>query len=377
MSFLNIYNNFDKAKTDKLLDSQFIYNSGIFLHPKETYLQVSNTNFDVNFAGDYKVEIVNCEETILLDITDKVYIVEAQDYNGIYQIAFEITPINVDFYFDDLFLKFTHLGSERVYYTNSFCLTAETEKTTFRLDYKTYDLNSVFSDYYSSIRVSGYYNSIIPKEDTQIYTEINGNIRKSRTILSVEKVYSIDRLNEHVINELHNAINSDLVYFNGVRFTSSEPVSVDERKGKSNLFSASIKGQFDETDTFEDFYQIAPPLEIIELIPFGKYSLASIPSDGRVTFNRLIAYVSGSVRLYDHNTDALLNTLSITVSGDYFTFALPILPLGKYYILFDEGVIKDNLNQTKGITSKEDYVFEILTPQYNPDNYNNSDYFAI
>ena len=127
-SFLRLKTDFSKAKSDMMVDSEYFFNWGICLHPLETYLQTTNSDTSIAFNESYKVELINCKGDILKDITEKVYIHEFQDNNGIYQISYEILPIQEDFYFERLYLKFTHTTSDLVLYSNSFYLTDEREK---------------------------------------------------------------------------------------------------------------------------------------------------------------------------------------------------------------------------------------------------------
>lgn len=379
-SFLKLNTDFQDSKFDRMIESDHFYNGGVCLHPEEKYLQITNSKVNIAFDDSYKVEIIDCNETVFLDITDKVYIVEFQDNNGIYQIAYEIAPINQDFYYQKVFLKFTHLDSALRLYSTDFILTAETEKTSFRLDYKSYGIyngtNYVLADFYQSIRISGYYDLVTGKEDSKVYQEINGNIRKSRIIQSFENNYKIDRINSFVYTRLFNALNNEVLYINGEKATVTDDLTSSERIGKTNIFPAEFKSQINEDETFVDTYQIASQLEIIQLTPLGNYTLVSIPTTGVADFNSVISYGSGYLRLYDYDTDVLLNTIAININSTDFDFTMPILPVGNYYFNFDDGLIFNNLGLTTNISDKETWKFSIQAGQYNKTQYNNSQYFT-
>jgi hypothetical protein len=378
-SFLRLNQNFATAKYDEMHESEYFYNGGICLHPLERYLQTTNSLTDIAFDDSYKVELVNCKEDVIKDITNRVFITEFQDNNGIYQISFEIAPLNEDFYYDALYLKFTHLNSSLRLYSNKFIVTAEEQKNSFRLDYKSYSVykgtNYVLADYYQSIRLLGFFNGISEKKDSKLYTEINGKIRKSRIIQSFEHDYNIEYVNTFVYERLCVALENDLVYLNGTFIEILDDVSAGERIGKSNLFEANFKVQFDKTQTYEDIYQIAPPLIITELLPLGDYTLASVPTTGKATFNNDIVYVSGKLKLYDYNTDILLNEINITIANNYFEFTMPILDNGEYYFLFDN-LINDVLLQTISGTDKEQWKFNISAGDYNNTQYKTTQYFT-
>lgn len=378
-SFLRLNTDFATAKSDVMQESEYFYNGGICLHPLEKYLQITNSPTDIAFDDSYKVELINCSEQVIKDITDIVFITEFQDNNGIYQISFEIAPLNEDFYYEELYLKFTHLDSALRLYSNGFIVTAQEEKNSFRLDYKSYSVyrgtNYVLADYYQSIRLLGYYNGISENKDSRLYTDINGRIRKSRIIQSFEHDYNIEYVNAFVYERLCVALENNLVYLNGTFIEVLDDVSAGERIGKSNLFEANFKVQLDNSQTYEDAYQIAPALSIIELMPLGNYTLASIPTIGKATFNNDIVYVSGKIKLYDYNTDILLNELDITLTDNYFEFVMPILANGDYYFLFDS-LIEDNLLQTISVSDKEQWKFKIGIADFLGTDFNNLDFFT-
>lgn len=378
-SFLRLKYNFNEAKSDMMIESEYFYNGGICLHPSETYLQITNSNTSIAFDESYKVELINCSGSVVKDITSKVYIHEFQDNNGIYQIAFEILPILEDFYFERLYLKFTHTTSELILYSNGFFLTAEREKETFRLDYKSYreykGTNYVLADYYQSIRLLGYYNGVTETKDSKVYTEINGKIRKSRVIQSFEYAYNLEDVDTFTYKRLAVALENDLVYINGVKAEVLETLTASERKEKANIFDCNFSTQLDYSEIYTDVFQIAPLFNYISLIPLGNYTLITIPTYGIAEFNYNISYVGGTLKLYDYDTDTLLNELSISITDDYFGFTMPILPNGTYYFLFDNLIISEYGNEIS-ITDKEIWKFKITNGDFLNTDFNNTDFFT-
>lgn len=377
-SFLRLNTDFNQAKSDMMVDSEYFYNGGVCLHPQETYLQTTNSKTSIAFDESYKVELINCSGSVLKDITSNVYIHEFQDNNGIYQISFEILPIEQDFYFERLYLKFTHTTSTLVLYSNGFFLTAETDKDTFRVDYKSYreykGTNYVLADFYQSIRLFGYFNAIAEKKDSKVYTEVNGKIRKSRVIQSFEYTFDLEDVNTNVYKSLAVALESDLVYINGLKAEILETLTADERKGKSNIFDANFKCQLDEDEVYLDTFQIAPQIGFTELIPLGLYTLSSIPLVGKLAFNYNIAFGSGTLKLYDYDTDTLLNSIVINVDVNYFDFTMPILPNGNYYFLFDSNLVTSV--EEISITDKEVWKFSITDGEFDSTEFNNDEFLV-
>ena len=135
-SFLRLVTDFSVAKGEMMVSSQYIYKDTIVISPTNKFLQISNSLTSIAFDDSYIVELVDCADNAMLDITNKIYINEFQDINGIYQIAFEIAPIQTDFYNKNLFLRFKHTGSNLTLWSNPILVTDNVQ--TIRLDYKNY-----------------------------------------------------------------------------------------------------------------------------------------------------------------------------------------------------------------------------------------------
>ena len=292
-----------------------------------------------------------------------------------YHIAFTIMPIKEDFYYQSLYLQLSHNDSDLVVYSNAFFVTAEETKNTFRLDYKGFDVYdgthyNIFS-FYQSIRLFGFLETNTPKEDSQIYTQLNGVVRKSRVIKNIEKQYNLPLIDTNNIDAFYSAINSDVCYLNGVRVIPVQPPTIGERIGMTNLMPLTQLFSPIETDTFIDVPQIVAPLTIVSKTPLGNYTLATIPTTGQATFNFDIFNNGATIRLYDYDTDALLNTISIDSN---FEFTMPILPNGNYYILTN--IITDVNGQTVQVTSKEDWKFTIGAGDFDNTDFNTIDFFT-
>jgi len=286
-SFLRLKTSFAEAKFELLQDSEFVYKENIVLNPTKIYTQISNSASNIAFDDSYICELVDCSDNVVLDITDKVYINEFQSHEGVYQIAFEIAPIGEDFYFERLFLKFTHLDSELKLWSNPVLVTEQCK--TFRLEYKNYNYyqgtSYEIANIYQSIDLVGYIDLPNTKETTKIYTQLNGDIRQSRPIQAIEYLFNIDFIDSFTFTRLSTALNSELIYINGVRFIKSENVQSDAREGKANFFPTSFKGQFIETDTLDLGFQIAPQFDVIDYYPKGLYTLSIVDNEINLTFN--------------------------------------------------------------------------------------------
>ena len=87
-SFLRLVTDFSVAKSEMMANSQYVYKDTIVVSPTNKFLQISNSLTNIAFDDSYIVSLVDCSDNVVLDITDKIFINEFQDINGIYQIAF-------------------------------------------------------------------------------------------------------------------------------------------------------------------------------------------------------------------------------------------------------------------------------------------------
>ena len=377
-SFLRLKTSFAEAKFELLQDSEFAYKENIVLNPTKIYTQISNSKTSIAFDDSYICELVDCADNVVLDITDKVFINEFQDHKGIYQITFEIAPIGVDFYGEYLFLKFTHLDSDLKLWSNPVLVTEQCK--TFRLEYKNYNYyqgtSYEIANLYQSIDLVGYINLPSTKETTKIYTQLNGDIRQSRPIQAIEYLFNIDFIDSFTFTRLSTALNSELIYINGVRFIKSENVQSDERQGKSNYFTTSFKGQFNETDTLDLGYQILPAFTYVTLNPLGMFTTVTFPSGVNTdTMNLKIKSIS-NVKLWNFTNDAFIGNVPFnSIINNSFNIDLSSfgLSFGEYYITFDAVSI---YNQIFNLTDKNIYKFSIQNGHYNNTQYNNLQYFT-
>lgn len=405
-SFLRLLTDFSLAKSEIMIDSEFIYNAPICLHPQERYLQITNlyeiTNFDsVNLETpqeiadafkirvladggtfeayncllsilpyNYKVEIINCSGETLKDITTNIFIESFVDTFGVQQFAFEIQPIQDDFYFTECYLKISFENYDTILYSNGFYVTAEYENKTFRIDYKnvgyyqgiSYDV----ADYYQSIRLFGYFNQPSTKESVTIYTQLNGQVRRSRPIQGMEYKYNIDLIDTFTFERLSCALNSQIVYLNGKRFQTIDNVQSEERQGKSNMFATSFKGQFNYSDTYIDNNQLIEPFNYTELYPLSTYGQSNPPTTFKAEFNRLIESVE-YIELWNKSPNVKITDLTPTISGSDISGLLS-LGVGSYYILFK---VTSVYGEVIEVTDKNIWAFNVKLGDYSSTHYTN------
>ena len=404
-SFLRLLTDFSLAKSEIMIDSEFIYNAPICLHPQEKYLQITNFNnlgelvpynpetvvndFEDRVLSDggtfeayncllellqipFKAELIDCKENVLLDITDKVFYTSFNDINNAPQIAFEIQPIENDFYYEKCFLRLNFNDDNTSFYSNGFYVTAEDENKTFRIDYKNVGYYQGISydklDVYQSIRLFGYFNQPSTKEAVTIYTQLNGEVRRSRPIQAIEYKYNIDLIDTFTFERLSNALNSQIVYLNGNRFQTIDNVQSEERQGKSNMFATSFKGQFNFNDVYTDENQIAPIFNYISLYPLGNYSISNTPDRVKCIFNYNI-YNFEYIKLYDFYNDNLIKNYDLnSFLNNIFQSEDTFSEIGKYYVTFKCTSIKGDVLE---VNDKNIWNFTIQNPDYSSTHYTN------
>ena len=353
-SFLRLVTDFSVAKSELMVNSQYVNKDTIVVSPTNKFLQISNSNTSIAFDDSYIVELVDCNDNALLDITDKIFINEFQDINGIYQLAFEVAPIETDFYNKNVFFRFTHLDSDLIAWSNPVLVTDYVQ--TIRLDYRNYNYYQGISydraNYYQSIEIKAFYNLPSSKDNTKLTTLSNGDIRRGRTTQALEYSYTVESIDTFTFDRLMVALNSEVVYLNGVRFKVSENVQSDDRQGVTNQFSTTFKGQFEANDTYNAQYQILPAFTYVTLNPLGMFTTVTFPSGVNTdTMNLKIKSIS-NVKLWNFTNDAFIGNVPFnSIINNSFNIDLSSfgLSFGEYYITFDAVSI---YNQIFNLTDK-------------------------
>ena len=72
-SLIKLFPSFSDAKFDRLKDTQIYYSGGVCLLPSEKYLQETKSKVNINFGSSFKVEIIDCSEKVLADVTENIF----------------------------------------------------------------------------------------------------------------------------------------------------------------------------------------------------------------------------------------------------------------------------------------------------------------
>lgn len=349
----------------------------VILNPAEVYYQITDSNIDIVFNGNYKVYVANlCGENIL-EITSKVFIEEQTDSQGIKQIGFEIVNINQDFYFDNVILKFENTLNNQFWYSNPVLITAEIQGTRFEYT----SVNELFGIDYDkfnakmqSIRLNCRFNTLSNEITGSEYTNEIGNKVSSLSIITDNESYIFDKLDNYTYRVLSRILNHPIKYINGYRATNSVLPKDIEIYGRSNFGASDFKVSMNYNEKYNTILQVAEPLQLLSITPFGSYTLASVPSEIVLTFNHDIYIEYGNLILSSGLSGDLITFTNGIITNNIVTFDVSglILENATYYINISSGFISSYFGSFEGGF----FDFNVSEAEYEEDDYEGIDYFT-
>lgn len=346
----------------------------IRLETDKTYFQITNTKNGIAFDGNYTVFVVDCSGNELLDITNNVAIFEFIDNRGLPQIAFEITNIGVDFYMQEVSLRFRHSAVlSNVYYSNPILITNYQREFNTFFEYRSYKdfygtaYNKV--NKYQAISLHCYFDVNNAEESSKEYTSTDG-IRVTSNVIAtdLEKYIFEKGIDNFTYRRLNKLLTNSVIYINGNRMTNKVINQSDERIGDTNRFAQEfeIAVNYNETKDYE--YQLFEPLELIVKQPLG--TISTTPTEIIGTFNQAITKNTGNVYLYkDAVLFATFTQDDISVVGSVFTIDISTLTIDEadYYVLIDSGLLSAVTGNFEGISDSTVWTFSITGEEFNED----------
>jgi hypothetical protein len=321
ISPIRLKNSLEKALDLRLNQNAEIgYFDQVILKPNKFYYQITNSDVDIVFNGNYNVFVADLCGNNLLEITEKVFIEEQTDSKGIRQIGFEIVSIGEDFYYQELILKFVNTLNGQIWYSNPLLVTNDVQSTRFEytsinsfagFDYPKFtgkmqsiDLNCRFNTLSNEITGSEYVNEI-------------GNKVSSVSIMTDLESYIFDKLDNYTYRNLAYILNHPIKYLNGNRVTNSVLPKDIEITGLSNFGNSDFKVAMNYNEVYTPTLQVAQPLVLTNKYPFGSYTL----------------YPINIIATFNHNIELLTGTITLS----------KILPTEELISTFVTGVIVDNV----------------------------------
>jgi len=345
----------EKPSQIKLFENNIVY-CGVVFGSKEKHLQIINTDFDVENFG--QVDIYDLDNNHILDITDKIFV---DKYNA-RNLAIEFAPFNINKKNQFLFIKFQ--GITEAYYTNIFKINDSVN--TIRLDYKCLDVykNTDYTNlpYFQSIRIDANYLGLAPKDEKEVYTQLNGYVRKSRVIQNTAHKFVVNNISYYDFEKLAYALNSDILYINGIDAVCIENVKEGNIKGTTNATDGNFSVVLNYEKTRSQSWQINEPLQVVSVAPIGKIlqGEASI----QILFNKPVFAYGTGLKIVG------IGEIPFTILGNLLLASFDFENLGTYEIVLEPYTIFDIVSDTIGTT----FEVEVTDGDYLKTDYLDNDY---
>lgn len=389
-SFLRLRDNISDAidMGDSPVVTHFYY-SPIQLIPTKSYLQITNYENGISLDSDCEVFVVDCNDNVLADVTENVFIEEFNDNNGHNQCKIEIVNLGVDFYRQAVLLKFDMLASDAVYYSVPMNITSYQEEQTTFFKYRNYDdfmgIGYTNANVYQSISVSMYFDIPIDETETEDYFQISrNNTISARALHKVFEQYAIDKINRFTFDRLNVLFKHEVIYCDNVRVTNKPVVTSSERLGDTNYFETNVVLAKNYNDISYYEFQIFGGLTLSNFDPEGSYItgyvISAMSTDGNVN----LTLNTGTLRVYNSSgvlvdsfdeSDMLIqsgNQLKIITSGS----AVESLPNDTYYVTLTYGTVSGLNVYNDAITDSSTWTFTLRDGDFDGNDFNNSDFFT-
>lgn len=351
-SFIKLYkNDFVKAKSGANPNvATLLYDGFIVQLPSETFVQETNSDVDISFAGAIQVDLIDTCGVVVKNIDNNFAYTSFIDSNGIEQIRFEFGLINENYYTKPLYLKITDLINSNIFYSNSFIVTDYYAKTTTRFDY--FNNSDVVK---KSIRLNGcYYHTPQNKLDLKSYTTTQGFQTSYQNTPTYLQKYLIDQLDFLVNDSVTDMLCKEIIYVNNMRSNVSE-YKADERKGDTNFLSAEfLVNPLNQLKNWN--LQILPTFSLVSSIPINASISTTFNGLVSFTFNKNVTTTT-SVKLYNGTTLVATEIGVITNNIIDVDFSAYTFINGDYTLIID--LVTSNLESTN-----VNIIFEVASGQF-------------
>ena len=374
ISPIRLQNTLSKALDLRLNQNAEIgYFDQVVLSPNEIYYQITNSDVNIVFNGNYKVYVADLCGNNLLEITEKVFIEEQTDSKGIRQIGFEIVNIGEDFYFEELLLKFVNNLNGQTWYSNPLIITDEAKST--RFEYTSVNTFAgfeypKFTAKMQSIRLNCRFNTLSNEITGSEYTNEIGNKVSSVSIMTDLESYIFDKLDNYTYRTLAYILNHPIKYLNGNRVTNSILPKDIEIIGSSNFGASDFKVAMNYNEVYNSTLQVAEHLELLNITPLGAYTIDSIPQFITLTFNHNISLQTGSIILFSGISGILETFTTASITDNILSIDITgmITEIDVYKIIVSDGFITSNFGTFEGGI----YDFNLTDAEFDNTEFNNN-----
>lgn len=387
-SFLRFKRSFAEAKDigDRAI-TEIFYHDYISLSPNETYAQITNVDGGISLDGGFTAEIIDCNENVLLDITNNIHTENITGVNGNNQLKIEIINIEQDFYKKKVFIRLNSNISDEKFTSNKLSITDYQNKETSYFQYKCYDnykgIAYENANMFQSIRLKTYFDIPIDESEIESYFQISRNNTISARVLDKQfEQYKIDTINRFTYDRLNTVLKSDIVYIDGVRVTDKTAVESASMEGLSDFFTTdfTVSKNYDDTKEYE--FQIYDKLRIIETAPQGAYTLAQISLvTSYAAFNHPIQLNTGTITLHDSNGVVIDSFTEADITTDVNEFNVldmldNIVANGTYYVNISAGLFSHLGIDYEGLTDTTTWLIQVQDADFLAADFNNNDFFT-
>ena len=389
-SFLRLKDDLASALNmqDSPVTTHFAFNP-IQLLPTKTYLQITNFENGISLDSDCEVFVVDCNDNVLADITDNVFIEEFNDGIGNNQCKIEYVNLGVDFYRETVLIKFKMLSSDAEFWTNPINITSYQSERTVYFKYKNYDdfsgIGYTNANVWQSISLSLYFDIPLDETETEDYFQISrNNTISARALEKVFEQYRVEQINNFTFVRANKLLKHELIYTEDIRVTNKPVMSSSERLGDSNYFETDVVFAKNYNDISPYEFQIFEGLQLSNFNPLGLYLTGHVIDSLSFDSNTPITINTGTLSVYQDNgtlihtfneSDMALNTptqVKIISTGT----PLDNLPNGSYYVNYSEGLVIGLGVNNESLTDSTTWVFTLQDGDYDATDYNNDDYFT-
>jgi hypothetical protein len=297
LAFIRFYlNDFNSAKKGDDSNAVFI--------EKMPYIQVlscgsiaqfSKVKEGISFVGGIKVELIDCCESVLDDVTP-FFSYDTYMLDGLPQINWEFGKTGIDYWYKNVYLRITDLINANLYYSNSFMLSNVNSELSSEFIYKENarfrDIPYDLKDFYQRVRFHNcYYKDSVNAPNIKQYTKTSGKQTNYRSVTTFGKRHIFSKLDIAIENRITEMFAHSIVYLNGERVKLQEYKS-NEIQGDTNFKTATFNVNPQE-EYFDLGLQLLEPLSLISFTPSGRYTSQVITPINR-TFSNIFALEFGS-----------------------------------------------------------------------------------
>jgi hypothetical protein len=384
-SFLRLKDSIESARDmrDSPVVTHYFYNP-IQLLPNKSYLQITNYNGGISLDNDCEVFVVDCNDNVLADITDNVFIEEFTDANGNNQCKIEYINLGVDFYRETVLIKFSLLNTNATWWTNPINITSfESEKTIY-FKYRNYDdfmgIGYTNANAWQSISLSLYFDIPLDETESEDYFQISKNKTISaRALQKVFEQYRIDRINRFTFDRLNVLLKHNLIYLDDVRVTNKPTVTSAERQGDSNFFETDLIVAKNYNDTSIYDFQIFQGLELTNFVPQGVYVTGT--NFTTISFDANLTLTLNTGTLVIRNSSGIVQDIftesDMSVSGNQLTISTDLnYTNDTYYVNISAGLVSAIGIDNEAINDNITWTFILRDADFLGTDFNNSDFFT-